>query len=507
MSEQKRREIPIGAAIREVAEADPDRPALTHADASRTLTRMELERRTNRLARAYEQLGVRQDDLVTIALPNGIAFFESAIACWKLGATPQPVSAKLPVAELEAIIELADPPIVVGATAPGRTSVPVDFEPDSQLSDEPLLPDRVAASWKAPTSGGSTGRPKIILAGGRGVTQRGTGGAFQVPYDSVVMIPGALYHNAPFMFASMGLFRGSHVIVTTRFDPALTVDLIERHRVEWMWVVPTMMSRIMRLPEGERLARDMSSLKTVWHGAAPCPPWVKEAWIDWFGGDVIWELYAGTAGQGLCVINGTDWKAHRGSVGKPVFGKMKVVSADGDGLPTGEIGEIYMLPPNRETPSYRYIGAEAKVLDGPDEGGAGVARWESIGDMGYIDDEGYVYLADRRTDLILSGGANIYPAEIEAALDEHPNVSSCAVIGLPDEDMGQIVHAIVEPRVDVTGYAEEAFHRLEDELRSFLEDKLVRYKLPRSYEFVSEPLRDDAGKVRRSALRAERLRV
>ncbi len=481
----ERREVAIGTAIWMAAEADPDRPALTHED--RTLTRRELDLRTNRLARAYEQLGVKQDNLVTIALPNGIEFFEAAIACWKLGATPQPVSAKLPAAELEAIIELADPPIVVGGPGVdigGRVQLQPGFEPDASLSDE-ALPEKIAASWKAPTSGGSTGRPKIILSGTRGVAQLGVGGAFGVPFDSVVFVPGALYHNAPFQFAAIGLFRGSHVIVTTRFDPAQTVELIEKHRVAWLWVVPTMMSRVMRLPEGERLARDVSSLKTVWHGAAPCPPWVKEAWIHWLGGDVVWELYAGTEGQGLCVINGTDWLEHRGSVGRTVYGKMKVVDENGNDLPTGEIGEIFMLPPDRENPTYRYLGADARVMDG----------WESIGDMGWIDEEGYVYLADRRTDLILAGGANIYPAEVEAALDEHPMVQSCAVVGLPDEDMGQAVHAIVQLRGDAT----------EQELRDFLSSRLVRYKLPRTYEFVEEALRDDAGKIRRSQLRDERV--
>lgn len=488
MSERREgTEVAIGTAIGMAAAADPDRPALTHGD--RTLSRRELDLGTNRLARAYETLGVTQDSLVTIALPNGIPFFESAIACWKLGATPQPVSAKLPAAELEAIIDLADPPVVVGVpggSASGRACLPVGFEPDPGLSDDPL-PERIASSWKAPTSGGSTGRPKLILSGTRGVTQLGVGGAFGVPYDSVVLVPGPLYHNAPFQFAAIGLFRGSHVIVTTRFDPVETIDLIEQHRVVWMWVVPTMMSRIMRIPEAQRLAVDVSSLRTVWHGAAPCPPWVKEAWISWLGGDVVWELYAGTEGQGLCVIGGNEWLEHRGSVGKAVYGKMKAVGGEGETLPPGEIGEIYMLPPNRETPTYRYIGAEAKVLEG----------WESIGDMGCVDEEGYVYLADRRTDLILAGGANIYPAEVEAALDEHPNVETCAVIGLPDEDMGQSVHAIVQPRGDVS----------EAELRTFLAERLVRYKLPRSYEFVSDPLRDDAGKVRRSALRDERARA
>ncbi|MGH2758186.1 MAG: AMP-binding protein, partial [Actinomycetota bacterium] len=263
------------------------------------------------------------------------------------------------------------------------------------------------------------------------------------------------------------------------------LELVERHRVEWTFVVPTMMSRVMRLPESDRLGRDVSSLTTVWHGAAPCPPWVKEAWIDWLGPDVIWELYAGTEGQGLCVIQGGDWLAHRGSVGRPVYGRMKVVDAGGREVPRGETGEIYMLPPDREHPTYRYIGAEPKVMDG----------WESIGDMGWMDEEDYVYIADRRTDLIVAGGANIYPAEVEAALDEHPLVASSAVIGLPDDDLGQAVHAIVQPSDSVSA----------QDLSEFLSNRLVRYKIPRTFEFVDEPLRDDAGKVRRSQLRDERV--
>lgn len=482
MTEQPR-EIAISTAIRLNADRAPDRLAITCGD--QTITRGALERRTNRLARAYEELGVSHDDLVTIALPNSIEFFEASIAVWKLGATPQPVSSRLPRGELDAIVELADPPIVVGVDASDRPTVPPGFEPDVSLSDEPL-DERIASSWKAPTSGGSTGRPKLILSGTRGVTQLGTGGAFGVPVESVVLIPGPLYHNAPFMFGSIGIFRGGHVVVMPRFDAAHMVELVARHRVEWTFVVPTMMSRVMRLPEAERLARDVSSLKTVWHGAAPCPPWVKEAWIEWLGPDVIWELYAGTEGQGLCVIQGGDWLAHRGSVGRPVYGKMKIVGPSGQEVPTGETGEIFMLPPDRENPTYRYIGAEAKIVDG----------WESIGDMGWMDDDGYVYIADRRTDLILAGGANIYPAEIEAALDEHPLVASSAVIGLPDEDLGQIVHAIVQLRADINA----------DALNAFLAERLVRYKIPRSYEFVEEQLRDDAGKVRRSQLRDERVR-
>jgi bile acid-coenzyme A ligase len=478
------REVAISTAIREAAERDPDCPALSCEGT--TLTRGDLERRTNRLARDYESRGVTKDSLVTIALPNGTEFFETSIAVWKLGATPQPVSARLPESELEAIVELADPPLVVGGPpVAGRPQLPPGHEPDPSISDEPL-DERIASSWKAPTSGGSTGRPKIILATTPGVARLGDeGGLFQFPSDGVVLIPGALYHNAPFLMASTALFRGNHTIVMKRFDPALTLELIERHRAEWMWVVPTMMSRIMGLEEGERLSHDVSSLKTVWHGAAPCPPWVKEAWLEWLGPEKVWELYAGTEAQGGSAIRGDEWLEHRGSVGKPWGGpeRFKVVDPDGKELPVGEVGELYMLVPNRAT--YKYLGAETKSLDG----------WESIGDMGWMDGDGYLYLADRRTDLIISGGANIYPAEVEAALDEHPKVESCAVIGLPDDDLGQAVHAIVQPRGEVG----------DDELLSFLSERLVRYKIPRSIERTDEPLRDDAGKVRRSQLRDERV--
>lgn len=478
-------ELPIGTAIRSNAERDPDAPALTCN--GETVTRVELESRTNRLARTYERLGVKQDDLVTIALPNSVEFYLASIAVWKLGATPQPVSARLPHRERDEIVELANPPLVVGVPAgehEGRECIAAGFEPDPGLSDEPL-PERVAASWKAPTSGGSTGRPKIILSGQPATTQVGVGAVFGMPTGSAVLIPGPLYHNAPFMFGAIGLFRGSHVVVMPRFDAQHMLELVELHRIEWTFVVPTMMSRVMRLPMPELISRDMSSLRTVWHGAAPCPPWVKEAWISWLGPEVIWELYAGTEGQGLCVIRGDDWLDHRGSVGRPVVGQMKIVGPDGSELPRGEVGEIYMLPPDREHPAYRYLGAEAKVADG----------WESIGDMGSMDADGYVYIADRRTDLILSGGANVYPAEVEAALDEHRQVATCAVIGLPDEDLGQRVHAIVQPRGEVG---------VED-LNDFLAERLVRYKVPRSYEFTDQQLRDDAGKVRRTALRDARL--
>lgn len=478
--------LSISRTISLLAEQAPDRPAIT-CD-GRTISRGELDRRTNRLARAYQALGVRQDDLVTIALPNNIEFYEATIATWKLGATPQPVSAKLPTREREDIVELADPAIVVGAepgSHGGRTVLPAGHEASPSLSDEPL-PDRSPASWKAPTSGGSTGRPKIILAGNGGRLDPEAAPGSRMRRDGVQLVPGPLYHNGPFAFSMRGLLHGNHLVVHRRFDAAATLADIEAHRVDWVLLVPTMMHRIMRLPEADRLAKDLSSLETVLHLGAPCPPWLKEAWIEWLGGERIAELYAGTEAQGVTWIMGDEWLEHRGSVGRPIGGsQMKILGPEGDELPPGEVGEVFMRPAEGSGPTYRYIGAEARERDG----------WESLGDLGWLDEDGYLYLADRSADLILSGGANVYPAEVEAALDEHPLIRSSAVIGLPDDDLGERVHALL----DTTGEVGD------DELREHLGGRLVRYKVPRTFERVDEPLRDDAGKVRRSALRAERL--
>ena len=246
------------------------------------------------------------------------------------------------------------------------------------------------------------------------------------------------------------------------------------------------MKRILRLDDDVRLGFDLSSLRVVWHLAEPCPAWLKQAWIDWLGAERIFELYAGTEAQAVTTITGTEWLEHRGSVGRVTTGEMKICDDDGNDLPAGKEGEVWMRSERKE-PTYQYLGAEAKTLDG---------GWESLGDIGWFDADGYLYLGDRVADMILSGGANIYPAEVEHALNEHPDVHSCAVIGLPNDDRGNDVHAIVE--------ADEAAIARPD-LLSFLAKRLAAYKLPRSVEYVDNPLRDDAGKVRRSVLRSERL--
>lgn len=469
------------------ADQQPDRIALDHEGVS--ITWAAFEARTNRLARAYQALGVGPDQFVTIGLPNGIGFIEACFAAWKLGATPQPISARLPKLERDQIVDLAKPALVVGCAADEYAPIPSiheGFTPDAGLCSDPL-PERTSSSLKAMTSGGSTGRPKLIVSKSPGAYDPDTP-ALELQQRGVVLIPGPLYHNGPFLWAMVALFKGCTVAVTTRFDPEQTLRTIERLRVDTVYMVPTMMRRIWALPEDVRTRFDLSSLRTLWHLAEPCPAWLKERFIEWLGADVIWELYGGTEGQGSTTINGADWLTHKGSVGKPVETcEMKIVGEGGETLPPGEVGEVYIRPLTGQGTTYRYLGATPKAIDG---------GWESLGDMGWMDAEGYLYLADRLSDMIIVGGANIYPAEVEAALDAFPGVRSSAVIGLPDDNTGNRLHAIIDRP---EGPADESA------LLAHLNHHLVRYKTPRTFEWVSDPLRDEAGKVRRSALRRDRI--
>lgn len=480
--------ISLGAKLKQLAQAQPDKPAVSCRD--ETITYAELHRRTNRLARGLKALGVKHGDLVTLGLRNSVGFVEAAWAIWKVGATPQPVSFRSPKAELQAIVELAKSPIVIGEFGfeLDRPMVTV-ADIAARSDDDSDVPDETAPCLKAPTSGGSTGRPKLILAGQPGVAPKESPevGGWQIVKDSICVLPAPLYHNAGFGMMISAINMGAHLVLMERFDPESTLAEIEKRRATWVYLVPTMMNRIWQLPEEVRQKYDISSLQTLWHLAAPCPPWLKEAFIRWVGPEVVMELYAGTEAQASTVISGAEWLEHRGSVGKVRMGEMKAFDEDGNPLPPGQVGEIYMRRPEGAPPSYKYIGATAKTLPG---------GWESLGDIGWFDEDGYLYLADRRTDMILVGGSNVYPAEIEAALEEHPEVQSCAVIGFPDDDLGNRIHAIVQTK----GSRDEA------SLRAHLAARLVTYKQPRSYEFVGEPLRDDAGKVRRTALREARIK-
>ncbi len=471
----------FGPWLASLARAAPLATAVTCGD--RSLTREQLEARTNQLARAFIAAGAKPDTCVTIALPNGIAFIEAMVAAWKIGAIPQPLSARLPPLELDAIVDLVAPSLIV--TDETR------FEPLDRWSAEPL-PAVIARSFKAPASGGSTGRPKIILAAVPATVEAvlGLAGLLGVPDNATQLITGPLYHNAPFSSAALGVLRGNHVVVMPRFDARHALELAARHRVTWMYMVPTMMHRIWRLAPEDRQSFDLGALKTVIHMAAPCPAWLKRSWIDWLGADRILELYAGTEAQAATMITGRESLAKPGSVGRVVLGEITIRGPDGQPVPRGNTGTVWMRRGATAPAAYEYLGADAKRLAADD----GSCAWESLGDIGCLDEDDYLFLSDRDADMILVGGANVYPAEVEAAIDEFPDVESSCVIGLPDEEYGNTVHAIVQAPAQSI-----------DALRAHLESRLVAYKRPRSFEFVAEPLRGDDGKVRRSALRRARL--
>jgi bile acid-coenzyme A ligase len=458
------------------------------------LTWRELESRSNRLARLYRSVGVGKGDKVALALSNGSIIHEAAFAIWKLGAIPTALAPQLPHNELAAVMDLMQPRLLVTESSEvgANLSVPtVRGDADASSFDASPFPSEIAPFWKIMSSGGSTGRPKLIVQDSPSSfdpeTQR-ICSEFRLPPDDVMLNPGPLYHNAPFLFASYALFTGSTVIGMERFDAQEVLRLIETHRVSWVCLVPTMMHRIWSLPRAVRERYDLSSLKTIWHMASACPAWLKEAWINWLGAERIWERYGGTEGFGSTVISGAEWLARRGSVGRVINQtKLKIVAENGALCAPGEVGELYFLPAGGKAPSF-YLGAEPR---------RDAEGYLSLGDLGYRDEEDYVFLVDRRTDLIVRGGANIYPSEIEAALDEHPGVASSIVIGLPCDELGARVHAIIQPkdgsRMDLASVHE------------FLAAHLAKYKLPETYEVVPVSLRDDAGKARRTGLRTERI--
>jgi bile acid-coenzyme A ligase len=432
--------IPLGAIPAHHAMRLGARTAVTQDDIG--LDWPALEAAANRFANAMTVRGVGRDDMVTVALPNGNAFFAVVFGLWKIGATPNPVSSKTPVRELRAVLQVVRPKLVIcsdAALAAALDGVTLDFAEGA--SGAPVNVE-VARHWKAMPSGGSTGAPKVIVDH-RPAAFDPDEPKMGIPSDGVLLNPGPLWHNAPFSISTAGLVRGSTVVSMRRFDAEEALRLIDRHRVQFVNFVPTMMHRIWRLPEEFRSAYDLSSLERVWHMAVPMPPWLKRAWIDWLGADHVWELYGGTENTGSTVISGSEWLQRPGSVGRPT------------------------------------AGARIRAQD----------------------EAGYVFLADRRTDLIISGGANIYPAEVEAAILEHPRVAGAVVIGLPDEDLGARAHAILRltPGVGPDDIIAN--------LLSWLETRFARYKIPRTFEATDEELRDDAGKVRRSALRAARLKA
>ncbi len=457
----------------------------------RSVTWRELDLASNRLARLFESRGVGAGRMVVIALPNSVDHVVATIAVWKAGGCVLPMPAALPPRERDPLLALAEPAVVVadwtdveGVLGSGEIASGGGF------GSEPLE-DRIPDPGVAVGSGGSTGRSKIIvdpnpcarpLDGFLDEIAPWTG----MRASQTQLVSGPLYHNGPFMLGYYGLLSCQRLVLMEKFDAGRALEILERHRVGFTFVVATSMRRML---QADNFAWcDLSSLESLYHSGAPCPQWVKRAWIERLGPKRIHEAYGSAEGSGGTYIGGDEWLRRPGSVGKPWRSVIRILDPEGQELPAGEVGEIFMGFEERGKPTYRYIGAPPakSTLDG----------LVSVGDMGWVDADGYLYLADRRVDLILTGGANVYPAEVESALLEHPGVSDAVVVGVVDPDWGQRVHAVVQPR--------EAAALDVAELDRYCRERLVPYKVPKSYELVAEFPRDEAGKIRRSAIAAER---
>ena len=452
------------------------------------ITRQALTHRSDSMGQALRDADIRPGDFVPIHLPTCTDFLVATIAVFKAGGTPMPVSDRLPDSELAQLLALAEPKVIISRTLTAPVVLnPADFE--ASASSPSNLPVLISNPIKALASGGSTGKPKLIIT---------TGDALFHPGKPIIPMlmrfeptdlkysPGPLYHNGPFWFSVNMLLRGGRILLNERFNAAQCLHDIEAYRPTVLNLVPTMMQRLLR--EDRWAVADLSSVRVVWHLAAPCPAWAKEAFIEKLGEEVVLELWAATEGNGLTIIDGAQWRSHRGSVGRPVGTDILILDQDRHPLPTGEIGEIFTRMAQAAPPcEYRGTQNLEVILDG----------YSSVGDMGWVDSEGYLYLADRRTDLIISGGANIFPAEVESVVTQHPKVKDVAVVGLKDDDLGRRVHAIVES-------FDEADAPTIEELTNLCADHLVKYKAPRSFELVRALPRNEAGKIRRSQLREER---
>lgn len=485
----------LARSLRELAEEKPSEPVLICAMEDGTeasLSRAELETWSNQMACRLAADGVVQGSFVAIILPTCIEHFVASLAAHRLGACPMPVNVRMPAAERDALIELGKPVSIV-ADAPelhgiSRAEMSALFESSPDASGT-LPPDAIPQPAKAVASGGSTGKPKLIVSPGAfAYPRRGhpLGPVLRLEENDMMYSPGPLYHNAPFLFSLITLFQGGRVLINERFRAERCLDLIQKYKPTVLNLVPTMMQRMLRVPGIAN--HKLESIRILWHLAAPCPAWAKEAWIELIGAERVWELWAATEITGITTISGSDWLTHRGSVGKGFETEIQILDSDGLSCQTGEVGEIWTRFASGP-PQYTYLGAAPLPVTGD--------GFSFVGDLGHIDEEGYLYLSDRRVDLIISGGANVYPAEIEALLTSHPGVRDAVVIGLRDDDLGRRVHAIIEPN-DPDDPPEI------EELDLMCRDHLSRYKTPRSYEFLEQLPRNQAGKIRRSSLRDER---
>jgi bile acid-coenzyme A ligase len=480
-------ETTIVQRLRELVAEQPDEVLFTHvrADgAESTLSVRELDRRSSQVAGALLARGVGFGDRVALGLRNSPELVISSFAIWKVGATPVPVRWDLPAWELDQVREVVGAAVYLG----GDEVAWIRSTADAEVPD---LPEVMSPHLQGICSSGSTGTPKIIVSGWPAIHSATASTPIlelwrPVPRPQVVLVLAPMYHVNAFV-SLQNLLAADRIVVLEKFDAGLAVDAIERHGVTTFTATPTMLQRMADLPGVDD--RDLSSLEWILQGAAPMPPSLVHRWAGLIGAEKIVMAYGMTEGIGVTALTGDEWLAHEGSVGRGIRDtKVRIVGEDGADLPSGEVGDIYLSSPNYGGSEYLGDAPQLPTVDG---------GFRSVGDMGHVDDDGFLYIADRRVDMIISGGANVFPAQVEHALIDHPKVADVVVIGLTDAEWGHRVHAIVEPM-------DRDDPPTDEEVIAYAKARLAAYKVPKTVELVDEMPRSAATKVNRGRLVEER---
>ncbi len=496
----------------------PDHPAIIMAGSGETLTYRELDERSNQVAHLFRAHGLTAGDHVAIFMENQIRFMEVIWGAFRSGLYITAANSFLAADEVAYILDNCDAAIVVSSRAKAETATAIDPATTPNVKRW-LMTDGIASSnggpaWESyedalaefPTtpiddersgqqmlySSGTTGQPKGVIRplpenalDEYAPTVAAIGQIYQYGPEMVYLSPAPMYHAAPLTFSSIVHRYGGTLVIMEKFDAVSCLASIEKYQVTHAQFVPTMFIRMLKLDDADRLKHDISSMTVAWHAAAPCPVPVKHQMIDWWG-PIILEYYAGSEGNGSTMITSEEWLEHPGSVGVPRAGQVHIVDDQGNDLPRGETGGIYFSGGG----TYEYYKAPEKTAGAALPGGR-----TTLGDIGYLDDDGYLYLTDRKAHMIISGGVNIYPQEIEDALITHPKVSDVAVFGVPDPDMGEQVKAVIQPADGVSTDG------LEAELIAFTRDRIAHFKCPKSIDFEDELPRLPTGKLYKRLLR------
>ena len=476
--------IPFGAKLRQLAEQRGDDTALTviaRDGNAHSMTFAELDGRANQWGRALAAAGAKVGSLVALGIPNSEQLVLAALGCWKIGAVPVPMRWDLPEWERSRVLEVIAPAVTVDdhtrstltATAADQSAGP--------------LPDVVSPQANGICSSGSTGLPKVILTLAQGMWTPESSFPFlaawtPTPQPQTILVPGPMYHTNGFSPLTY-LLGGDELVVLEKFDAAMVVDVIERYRITNFTATPTMLSRIAALPDIRE--RDLSSIAWILQGAAVMPHALLRTWFDLLSPEQVVMAYGMTENLGLTALRGDEWLAHPGSVGRGFRDtEVRILDQQGQPVGPGQLGEVYLRSPM--SAGYQYLGGAPLLPSTPD-------GFRTAGDIGHLDDDGYLYIADRRTDMIITGGANVFPAEVECALVEHECIADVVVIGLADSQWGRRVHAVVQ-------LADSATPLTECDVIGYAKTRLAAYKVPKTVEFVDQIPRTAATKVNRSAM-------